>query len=197
MDNWYSIYKIDKENLIDSVSKSTLYYQKNKYKENCSFERRPGSGRKPKFEESIRQKIIDLVTDNPYKSIKDIKHELQNNFSKAPSIGDIYSILKDNGFWYVAPQLAPKTNDKIRNKRLNWCKRNKSRDWPNIIFMDEWTFYLKPPRGKKWIKKGRTTLKIQVVTNKKLTVGEHFPQMVNVYFNFLKRIWQTHYMKRY
>ena len=98
MDKGYSIYKIDKENLIDSISKSTLYYQKNKYKENCSFERRPGSGRKPKFDESIEQKIIDLVTDDPYKSIKDIKHGLQNNFSKAPSIGGIYSILKDNGF---------------------------------------------------------------------------------------------------
>ena len=133
MDKGYSIYKIDKENLIDSVSKSTLYYQKNKYKENCSLERRPGSGRKPKFEESIRQKIIDLVTDDPYKSIKDIKHELQNDFSKAPSIGSIFSILKDNGFWYVTPKLAPKTDDKIRNKRLNWCKRNKSRDWSNII----------------------------------------------------------------
>ena len=34
------------------------------------------------------------------------------------------------------------------------------------------------------LKKGRTTLKIQVVTNKKLTIGEHFPQMVNVYFIF-------------
>ena len=125
MDKGYSNYKIDKENLIDSISKSTLYYQKINY---CCFERRPGSGRKHKFEESIKQKIIDLVTDDPYKSIKDIKHELQNNLSKAPSIGGIYSILKDNGFWYVAPQLAPKTDDKIRNK---------SRDWSNVIFMDE------------------------------------------------------------
>ena len=41
------------------------YIIKNKYKENCSFERRPGSGRKLKFDESIKQKIIDLVTDDP------------------------------------------------------------------------------------------------------------------------------------
>ena len=197
MDKGYSIYKIDKENLIDSVSKSTLYYQKNKYKGNCSFERRPGSGRKPKFEESIKQKIIDLVTSDPYKSIKDIKHELQNDFSKAPSIGGIYSILKDNGFWYVAPQLAPKTDDKIRNKRLNCCKRNKSRDWSNIIFMDEWTFYLKPPRGKKWIKKGEDYFEDSSSNKQKISCWEHFPQMVNVYFIFSKRIWQTHYMKRY
>ena len=59
------------------------------------------------------------MPDDPYKSIKDIKHELQNNFSKALSIGGIYSILKDNGFWYVSPQLSPKTEDKIRNKRFN------------------------------------------------------------------------------
>ena len=32
MDKGYLIYKIDKGNLIDSISKSTLYY-KNKYKE--------------------------------------------------------------------------------------------------------------------------------------------------------------------
>ena len=36
------------------------------------------------------------------------------------------------------------------------------------------------------LNKGRTTLKIQVVTIKKLTVGELFPQTVNEYFIFFK-----------
>ena len=49
-----SIYKIDKIWLIQFQNQHYIS------KENCSFERRP-SGRKPKFEESIRQKIIDLV----------------------------------------------------------------------------------------------------------------------------------------
>ena len=53
----YSIYHINKENLIDSVSKSTLYYQqKNKYNENNSLERSSGLGRNPKFNESVKQK---------------------------------------------------------------------------------------------------------------------------------------------
>ena len=26
-----------------------------------------------------------------------------------------------------------KNDDKIRNKKFNWCKRNKSQDWPCII----------------------------------------------------------------
>ena len=117
------------------------------------------------------------MTDDPYKSIKDITLELHNNFNKAHSIRGIYSILKDNGFWYVAPQLAPKTDDKIRNK---------SRDWSNIIFIGKWTFYLKPPRGKKWIKKGEDYFEDSSSNKQKLTVGEHFPQMVNVYFIFFK-----------
>ena len=105
--------------------KINITLSKNWYKENCSFERRPGSGRKPKFEESVKQKIINLVTDDPYKSIKDIKHELQNNFSKAPSIGGIYSILKDNGFWYVAPNLLQKLMIRLETKDLIGARETK------------------------------------------------------------------------
>ena len=114
------------------------------------------------------------MTNDPYKSVKDIKHELQNNFSKVSSIWIIYTILKANGFSYIAPRLGAKADYKIRSKRPNWCKRNKSRDWSNIIFMNEWIFYLYPPKGKKLIKKGRTTLIIQVVASKKLAIGVFF-----------------------
>ena len=65
------------------------------------------------------------MTDDPYKSIKDIKRELQNNFNKAPSIGGIYSILKDYGFWYVAPQLAPKLMIRLETKDLIGARETK------------------------------------------------------------------------
>ena len=26
---------------------------------------------------------------------------------------------------------------------MNWCKRHKDRNWDNVMFSDEWTFYLK------------------------------------------------------
>ena len=31
-------------------------------------------------------------------------------------------------------------------------QKNQNRDWRNVIFINEWTFYLKQPRRKKWIK---------------------------------------------
>ena len=67
MDREYSIYQINMENFIDLVSKSTWKYHKNKYKKKSSFEWRSKSNRKPKFDESVKLKIIDIVTNDPYK----------------------------------------------------------------------------------------------------------------------------------
>ena len=80
-DKGYSIYKIDQEKLIDSASKSNLYFLKWKLKENWSFERRPGSGRNKKFDSEIDQKIVDLVRENQFISIKEITNILKKDFS--------------------------------------------------------------------------------------------------------------------
>ena len=61
IDKGYSIYKINKEKLINSALKSNLYFLKRKLSENWSFERRTGSGRNKKFDSEIDQKIVDLV----------------------------------------------------------------------------------------------------------------------------------------
>ena len=58
MDKGYSIYKIDKEILIDSVSKSTLYYQKINIKKTVVSKEDLDQEEKNKFEESIRQKLL-------------------------------------------------------------------------------------------------------------------------------------------
>ena len=105
---------IDKEKLIDSASKSNLYFLKRKLSENWSFERRTGSGRNKKFDSEIDQKIVDLVRENQFISIKEITSILKKDFSTTTSYGTIYNILKENGCSYVSPQLAPKTNEEIK-----------------------------------------------------------------------------------
>ena len=54
IDKGYSIYKINKEKLIDSCSNSNLYFLKRKLNGDWSFERRPGLGRN----KSLIQKLI-------------------------------------------------------------------------------------------------------------------------------------------
>ena len=65
------------------------------------------------------------MTDDPYKSIKDIKHEFQNNFSKAPSIGDIYSILKIVASDMLLPNLFQKLMIRLEIKDLIGARETK------------------------------------------------------------------------
>ena len=177
IDKEYSIYKIYQENLTDSALKSNLYSIKKKLNENWSFEMRPGSGRNKKFDSEIDQEIVDLVRENQFISIKEIANILKKDFLTTPSYGTIYNILKENGYSYVSPQLALKTNEEIKiNKWVKWCKRNQNRDWRNVIFIDEWTFYLKPPRGKKLIKIGDNSFEER----------NNFKQKINWWVFFIK-----------
>ena len=40
------------------------------------------------------------------------------------------------------------------NLRLTFCKKNKNRDWRNVVFTDEPSFYLQSPGVNRWIPKG-------------------------------------------
>ena len=85
IDKWYSIYKIDQEKLIDSSSKSNIYFLKRKLNENWNFERWSVPGRNKKFESEIDHKIIDLVGENQFISIKKITNILKKDCSTPPS----------------------------------------------------------------------------------------------------------------
>ena len=71
---------IDKERFIDPASKSNLYFLKWKLNENWSFERRQGTGRIQSLNSEIDQKIIDLVRENQFISIKEIASILMKDF---------------------------------------------------------------------------------------------------------------------
>ena len=95
--------------------KSNLYFLKRKLSENWSFERKTGSGRNKKFDSEIDQKIVNLARENQFISIKEITSILKKkDFSTTPSYGTIYNILKENGYSFVSPQLAPKIHKEIK-----------------------------------------------------------------------------------
>ena len=106
---------IDKGRLIDSTSKSNLYFLKRKLNKNWSFERRQGSGRIKNLNSEINQKIIDLVRENKFINIKEITSIPKKDFSTTSSYRTIYNILKENSYSYVSHQLAPKTDEEIKS----------------------------------------------------------------------------------
>ena len=120
--------EIYKSNLMN-LSRSTIFERCKRYKEDISFERKSGSGRKSKYIDEHIQYILNLINTDPSITSTQIKEKLFENFEDIKiSVGTIYKILKDNDFQWIAPSIIPKNGPEQQKLRMNWCKRHKDRN---------------------------------------------------------------------
>ena len=90
--------EIYKSNLVN-LSRSTIFERCKRYKEDSSFERKSGSGRKTKYIDENIQYILNLINTDPSITSTQIREKLFENFEDIKiSVGTIYKILKDNDF---------------------------------------------------------------------------------------------------
>ena len=66
--------------------------------------------------------------------------------------------LNEAGISSLRPTFAPLLNKKCRKARLDWAKKNKTRNWKRVLFSDETTFELYRPRPRVWRRKGEPVL---------------------------------------
>ena len=129
--------EIYKSNLVN-LSRSTIFERCKRYKEDSSFERKSGSGRKTKYIDEHIQYILNLINTDPSITSTQIREKLFEKFEDIKiSVGTIYKILKNNDFQWIAPSIIPKNGPEQQKLRMNWCKRHKDRNWDNVMFSDE------------------------------------------------------------
>ena len=179
--------EIYKSNLVN-FSRSTIFERCKRYKEDSSFERMSGSGRKTKYiDEHIQytefNKYLSSITSSQ------IREKLFDYFEDIIiSVGTIYKILKNNDFQWIASSIIPKNGPEQQKIRMNWCKRQKIRNCDDVMFSDEWTFYLKASGGMRWVMK-MNSMWCQVPSILiKLIVGEHLKQKEKWIYISLTRI---------
>ena len=119
------------------------------------FERKPGSGRKPKIQEIDVERILSIIKENngniPLRKIFKI---LEEDFCSLMSKSAIRRILIKNGYLWRGPVNIPQNTLEMKNKRLDWCRRHYETDWNNVVFIDEVTFYVNSSwNKKKWLLK--------------------------------------------
>ena len=103
-----SLSEIYKSNLVN-LSKSKVFEMCKRYKENSSFERKYGSGRKTKYIDEHIQYILDLINTDPSITTTQISKKLFENFEDIKiRLGTIYKILKYNHFQLIAPSIVHK-----------------------------------------------------------------------------------------
>ena len=129
--------KIYKSNLMN-LSRSTIFERCKRYKEDSSFERNSGSGRKTKYIDEHIQYILNLINTDPNITSTQIREKLFENFEDIKiSVGTIYKIIKDNDLQWIALSIIPKNGSEQQKLRMNFCKRHKDRNWDDVMFSDE------------------------------------------------------------
>ena len=59
----------------------------------------------------------------------------------------------------------------FKNLRLAFCKNNKNRDWSNVVFKDELSFYLHSAGLNKCVSKGENSIVVKQNTLKSAYMG--------------------------
>ena len=121
-----------------NLSRSKIFERYKRYKEDSSFERKSDLGRKTKYIDEHFQYIMNLINTDPSITSTQIREKLFENFEDIEiSVGNIYKILKDNDFQWIAPSIIPKNGPELQKLRMNWCKHHKDNNWDDVMFSDE------------------------------------------------------------
>ena len=62
----------------------------------------------------------------------------------------------DKGFKWKGPQIAFRNKEQDQQNRLEFCLKNKDRNWEDLLITDEVSFYLLSPGKNRWIAAGDT-----------------------------------------
>ena len=62
----------------------------------------------------------------------------------------------DKGFKWKGPQIVFRNNEQDQQNRLEFCQKNKDRNWEDVLITDEVSFYLWSPGKNRWVAAGDT-----------------------------------------
>ena len=137
-----------------NLSRSTIFERCKRYKEDNSFERESDSGRKTKYIDEQIQYILNLINTDLSRTSTQIREKLFEKFEDIKiRVGTTNKILKDNDFQWIVSSIILKNGSEQQKLKMNWCKCHKNKDWDDVMFSNEWTFYLKTPGGMKLVMK--------------------------------------------
>lgn len=110
--------------------------------------------RKQKASNEIKKYILNLIEINNKYKMGDIRNNIFETKHISLSKSTIYRILKSFNLVYSTAIIKPFLTEKHKNIRLLWALNNINRNWPNIIFSDEASFWINNSTVRCWHKKG-------------------------------------------
>ena len=123
------------------------------FRETGGFEEEKGSGRPRKSSKREDQKIVKMTEDNKEMSVKDLSQNLKEK-GLSLSYSTIRRRLIEAGLKFGTASSKPFLTEIQKIYRVRFAKRNKNRNWNNVLFTDEATISLSPRNKRFWKRRG-------------------------------------------
>ena len=184
----YSVQQIAEDAQVN-MSLSTVKRLKAKVREHGSIIREEGSGKPSKLLEIHQDFILKLLNYSPFNSSKRIALKLKNKHGYEVDRTTISRFLVDKGFKWKGPQIVFKNSERDQQNRLEFCLKNKDRNWEDVLITDEVSFYLWSPGKNRWVTAGDTYQRTKTKYSNKVHAWGAFSSKELLNFNFLQEIW--------
>jgi transposase len=135
-ENW-SISQIAKKM---NCSIRTVQKWKNGDYQSFDSSRKPGSGRKRKFNEDEMKITEEILESNNLLGSRQLVEKIEQEVEKKISDRTIRRYTHILGFEWGKPRRRPLLTDEIKQSRLEWCLKHRDEDWKRYIFSDEKMF---------------------------------------------------------
>lgn len=133
----------------------------NRYKTHKNVDDLPNRGTKRATLNRMDRAIINIFQKNPNLTLKQGQQRLaKRNISV--SIATIRRRLHENNIQWRNVRTKPLLKEQHVGKRLQWARENMTRDWQNVIFSDESSFWAFTPQRKAWSVRGKPMLQRSV-----------------------------------
>lgn len=119
------------------LKRSQVYHNLAKLKRGGTLDRKPGSGRKPKYGKPGRRVISKFALKNDRDSNQRLAIRLQERNSTTISRLTIWRYLAKAKILRLLHRKVPQMTIVHKKKRLAWCFKNRHRDWSIVLFSDE------------------------------------------------------------
>lgn len=133
----------------------TIYHTLKRFREGSSTERASGSGRPRILDVTDRRRLGQLARYHATWSAAQLGATASERGTPAVSARTIQRTLKDLGYILLVPKKIPLLTRRMKENRVEWCRRHLEEDCDTIIFSDESTFRFHRTTVKQWSKKGK------------------------------------------
>ena len=170
------------------LSESTIKRKRRQLKETGLIKIQPGSGRKKIIDEEKECFIIDHLDGNRFLNKTKIATLLKAQFKDLEiSKISIRRFLVQKEYKWKGPLQRVKNEVEQKAARLQFWKYNKYRNWNNVFFTDESSFYLRSPVINRWVSKNENNYVEKSKYTKKIHVWGAFWSKGVIKLKFFER----------